>query len=79
MIEFKNPPTAGKSRGRGAETDLIIAALKSRPGEWALIKTDVTASSATPWKKREGIEARSSSVGKPEGKADIYARWVGTP
>ncbi|MDN4644969.1 hypothetical protein [Arthrobacter sp. PsM3] len=76
MIEFKNPP---KNPGRGIhpETQAILDALQSRPGEWALIKTDVSAAAGTNWKKREGFEVRSSSIGKPRGKWDIYARWIG--
>jgi hypothetical protein len=75
-IEFKNPPV---SRGRGVaeETQLIIDALQARPGEWALIKRDVSTASASAWNKREGFEARASSIGKPKGKWDVYARWVG--
>ena len=79
MIEFKNPPTSNGRKGPREKTQIILDALQSRPGEWALIKKDVTASSGTNWKKREGLEVRVSSIGKPEGKWDIYARWVGTP
>lgn len=78
-IEFKNPPTSDARKGPRGETLSIIAALQSRPGEWALIKADVSAAVGTQWKQREGLEVRTSSIGKPKGKWDIYARWVGTP
>ena len=75
-IEFKNPP-AQRGRGRSTETQAILDALHSRPGEWALIKTDVSAAAGTNWKKHEGLEVRVTSIGKPNGKWDVYARWVG--
>ena len=77
MIEFKNPPAARGNSGPRQETLDIIAALQSRPGEWALIKKDSSAAITTQWKKREGIEAKSSTIGKLAGKVDVYARWVG--
>jgi len=77
-IEFKNPPK-GKTtaRGVGPETQAIIDALRSRPGEWALIKQDVNPNITQSWKRRPGIEAKSSTVGKPKNKCDVYARWIG--
>ena len=75
-IVFKNPPTPNR-RGPSPETQGIIVALKARPGEWALVKEDVSAAAGTAWKKRDGFQVKVSSIGKPEGKWDIYARWVG--
>jgi hypothetical protein len=77
-IEFKNPPL-GKTTTRSvsSETQAIIEALRGRPGEWALIKQDVSISATTWWKKRPGLEARSSTIGKAKNKCDVYARWVG--
>ena len=78
MIEFKNPPVgATTKRSIGAETQAVIDELKARPGEWALIKTNVNPSVSTWWKKRAGIEAKASTIGHPKGKCDVYARWVG--
>lgn len=74
MIEFKNPP-AQAGRGRSAETQATLDALQSRPGEWALIKTDVSAAAGSTWKKH-GLEVRVTSIGKAPGKWDVYARWV---
>lgn len=77
-IEFKNPPSAKKAVRVGTETQAVLDALQSRPGEWALIKKDVNPNSTTWWKKRPGIEAKSSTIGKPKNRVDVYARWVGT-
>ena len=49
MIEFKNPPTSNGRKGPREKTQIILDALQSRPGECALIKKDVTASSGTNW------------------------------
>jgi hypothetical protein len=76
-IEFKNPPKSKGNSGPRAETKIIIDTLQSRPGEWALIKRDVSRAAGSLWKKRPGIEAKASSIGKSEGKFDLYARWVG--
>ena len=75
-IEFKNPPER-TGRGQAPETTAILDALQSRPGDWALIKKDVSSAAGTSWKKREGLEIRVSSIGKAAGKWDIYARWIG--
>lgn len=76
MIEFKNPPT-GRSRGASQETLDIIAALQTRPNEWALIKRDASVGTVSHWNKRPGLEAKGVTSGKAKGKSDIYARWVG--
>ena len=77
-IEFKNPPvSAASKRGPGAENAAIIDALKARPGQWALIKEDTYPNATAWWKKRPGIEAKSSTIGHDKNKCDIYARWVG--
>lgn len=77
MIEFKNPPTAKVVRRVGPETQAILDALKARPGQWALIKEDTNPNTTSWWKKRPGIEAKSSTIGKPKNRVDVYARWVG--
>jgi len=78
-LEWKQPPTDGRSRDWPA----VAAALTSRPGEWARIATNTSASLTT--RIRQGaiavfqpagtFEARSVSVG--DGKFDVYARFVG--
>jgi hypothetical protein len=77
-LTWQNPPARKKQTYTSRpETQAIIDALKSRPGEWALIKKDVSVNTTTWWKKRPGIEAKSSTMGKPQGKCDVYARYVG--
>lgn len=79
MIEFKNPPEpAPPVRRIGAGTQAILDALQARPGEWALIKEDCNPNTTTWWKKCPGVEAKSSTIGKPKNRVDVYARWVGT-
>jgi hypothetical protein len=77
-IQWKNPPAAPKQEYKLADdTQQIIEALRSNPGEWALIKEDVNPNVTTSWKKRPGFEAKSSKIGKTNGKYDVYARYVG--
>lgn len=77
-IVFKNPPTSdAPGRGTSPEVQAVIDALKARPGEWALIKEDVNVNVSTWWKKRPGLEAKASTIGKAKSKCDVYARWVG--
>ena len=75
-IEFKNPPVK-KGRSESQETLEIISALQSRPGDWALNKANASLGMATFWNRKQGIEAKSSTIDKAQGKCDIYARWVG--
>ena len=78
MIEFKTPPEPkNMTQRRGARTQAILDALTARPGEWALIKEDTYPATTSWWKKQSGIEAKSSTIGKPKGRVDVYARWVG--
>jgi len=78
VIEFRNPPVGKKTkRGLGKETLEVVAALKARPGEWALIKRDVYVNTTSFWKKMPGVEAKSSTIDKPKNICDVYARWVG--
>lgn len=77
-IEFKNPPARTEwKREVSPETAAILATLEAHPGEWALIKKDVNVSVSTWWKKRPGLEAKASTIGKPKSKCDVYARYVG--
>lgn len=79
-IVWQDPPPMPGARG---QYPAIAAALRARPGEWALVRSDV--SEAIAWQIRRGViqaflppgtfEARSVIT---EGrKADIYARYVG--
>lgn len=77
-VTFQNPPAPAKWVHPVSEaTQAILDALQSRPGEWALIKENVNVNVSTWWKKRPGIEAKASTVGKTKNKCDVYARYVG--
>jgi len=78
VIEWKNPPAKPEQPGKiGPENLAIMEALKDNAGTWALIKRDTYPSVTTWWKKLPGYEAKSSGVGKENGKWDVYARYVG--
>ncbi|KQQ97995.1 hypothetical protein ASF74_14770 [Arthrobacter sp. Leaf145] len=77
-VTFQNPPAPTKwVKPVSEETQAILDELQSRPGEWALIKENVNVNVSTWWKKRQGIEAKASTVGKAKNKCDVYARYVG--
>ena len=78
-IQFKNPPErkAAAKRPHTPRTQGVLDALAARPGEWALITEDTYPATTSWWKKQPGIEAKSSTIDKPKGKVDVYARWVG--
>lgn len=73
-IEFGELPPSGKGQGAGRPDEFIpvLAVLKSRPGEWAKVKTYKGKNSAAPraqvLKKRHGVEAVSRG-------GDVWARW----
>lgn len=59
-------------------TQAVQAQLKATPGEWARIAI-ASRSLRTKWRKNyPGFEFTTRKVeGEPEGRAKIYARWVG--
>ncbi|UOR02014.1 hypothetical protein MUN77_01390 [Leucobacter allii] len=64
-------------RGRESTWDPVVAELKTRPGEWAVVKQDCSASTADYLKRTyPGLEVRSRGV-KNSRAERIYARWVG--
>lgn len=85
VVKFKNPPRqSGHGRPRGASRHPAIAeALRGRPGRWALVMEGVASSNATNIK--QGTNAAYAPAGdfeatvhkRPDGKYDIYARFVG--
>lgn len=78
VVLWQNPPTKPKRDYELGEENLkITQELMSNPGQWALIKQDTYPNVTAWWKRRPGFEARSSKVGKDNGKWDVYARYVG--
>lgn len=81
-IEFKNPPS--KVTGpKSSKHDPIAAQLKERPGEWALILTAASPSTAAAVKRglikayRPPGSFEATARDAKNGRADIYARFVG--
>lgn len=80
-IKWEDPPSNSRGRGSTKWRD-IFAALRSRPGNWALVHPDASASLAADIKngrlggaERGEFEARSVITNKK--RARIYARYVG--
>lgn len=76
-IVWAAPPDLIRGRTFAGKTKRFVEALKERPGEWALYPTTVSsASTASNYKKQHpGTEWTSRT--RPDGRADLYARWVG--
>lgn len=79
------PPQAGgaSSSGRGKWED-VFDELRKHPGKWAKISDDAAPSLATTIAKGEAkgcepgeFEAVSRRNGRIDGRAHIYARYVG--
>ena len=79
-IIFQNPPTTNNNGRR--DWRAIADTLRARPGEWALVAPQSFVATVTQIKKGlyAGMEAghfEARSVGQNNGRADIYARYVG--
>ena len=75
-IKWTEPPTPAAKTRSGKWRD-IRAALEARPGEWALVGENISASMGTSL-RRAGFELRTHK--KPEydrGRVDLYMRYVG--
>ena len=78
-IEFVDPPpkATGNDKRAAARNAAVLAQLKARPGEWALVKHDTTDTAGSTW-RRQGCEVTTRTTGHREGRrvVDVYARWV---
>jgi hypothetical protein len=83
-ITWEEPPEDARRKGNGADWFEIAAELRSNPNRWALVREDAAPSAARQIKKGlvggmvEGeFEARTVTSGQKNGRAKIYARYVG--
>ncbi len=84
-------PPGGSSAGRPAgvsKWNPMAEALKTRPGEWAMISPDaastagysITTAKLPCWEPKGSFEAVARSAeGLAPHRAQIWARYVGTP
>lgn len=83
-IRWQEPPPRERDGGNqpGSYYPGVIAELRARPGQWALIREGVTAAVASGLRKRfPDVEFRTvHTEGDPRAQAvDIYARAVEAP
>lgn len=75
-LKWVTPP--GRTTGQQAARAHIAEELKQQPGMWALVETDVAASTRKSW-QRLGCEAttrrRVEGGGSTAFTHDVYARW----
>lgn len=75
-IIWQAPPAKTVVRRKGGVRAQFIEALKARPGEWAIYGGPQYASVGTELKRAyPGVDACSRK--RPDGKFDVYARWIG--
>lgn len=76
-INWQNPPAA-KDTGRHGWRREVVAKLRERPGQWALVEQGANSGVTQQW-KHFGCEAVARDARMVEGykslRADIYARW----
>lgn len=67
------PKTAG--RPRSSKYDAVVAQLRERPGEWALVAKDVPSGTAAHFKRR-GAETTTRNNRIVDGRtvSDVWAR-----
>ena len=70
-----------RGRGKAEQNDAIVAALKARPGQWAVVQRGNATSGVTTWTKRGCEAVARRGANSPDGGAryDVYARWAGDP
>lgn len=75
-MTWKNPPPA--QRGRGAtKLRVFVAALKERPNEWALYRTDAPNAATVSANTSRYAGTEWTSRKQPNGKFHIYGRYIG--
>lgn len=72
---WQEPPAPRAGTSRRKDIDLVVAKLKERPGQWAIVSKNSSPSVAS-WQAR-GCETKtvSAGLGYEKGKCDTYARW----
>lgn len=71
VIEWKEPP----SKNRGAiDWGRIAEELKASPGQWALVATEASASSAYNAARRFGFKVQCVDVNR-DRCSEVYAKW----
>ena len=85
-IRFEEPPADSRSSGQYPSNGEVVAALKARPGEWALIRTvsSVSSATSTAYQIRSARLSAFAPAGSFEavsrttnGEYRVYARYVG--
>lgn len=80
-INWQEPPFTESGPSATAKWDDVREALRKKPGKWALIAPGCTTSLASQWRKSPSwawFELTCRRGDNPRGKADIYARYVGS-
>lgn len=76
-IEWEEPPPIKRDRRVPGKTQRFIAALRERPGEWAVYRRDHSTAPAGKYSKYPDVQwsVRKNDTDPPTWT--LYARWVG--
>lgn len=80
-IEWREPPPRARSSPKGSKWADIATTLRANPGKWALVHHGAASMAANIRAGRLADmprgEFEATSRKSADGKADIYARFVG--
>ena len=83
VVQWKEPPPPARNDRRSQKWEAVNEALRSRPGVWALVAENTSATVATAIRRsslaalRGGVFEARSVNSNDQAKADIYARFMG--
>lgn len=75
-IVWADPPPTNRPNRYGS-TIAFLAVLKKRPGEWAKYPVIQRSRGAASTYRRLHPQAEWTSRNRPDGRTDLYARWIG--
>lgn len=70
--------TKGRNALASEQMDADVETLKSRPGEWALVRQGTSSRYSHGWRQR-GCQVTVRRRLDPDGTFDIYVRWPVQP
>ncbi len=80
-IEFREPPPSRGGREGSGRYREIAAAIRERPGEWAVLGDFANPGVASGGRMaafRPATDFEATSRTRPDGRYDVFVRYVGT-
>lgn len=70
------PPRKGGAPAGGGRVQLFIEQLRTRPGEWAIYPVPQANGTLSP-EHRHNPNLELTGRRRPDGRFDVYVRWIG--